>query len=206
MDGPHAETRIRLQVRTLSQLFESLDPSPFHEKDLDPQAADYIIGWAGETPRDAPLVIAVHTSLAQARSRQAGELPGALKRYFDYRAERASQELKELLWEGERALLIGIVLLVVCIGGSQYLKEHSGASTMARLLGESLLILGWVANWRPIEIFLYAWWPMLRRRRLYRRIAAARVVIEAEAPARGEAARKRTSRAAGGRARRAARS
>jgi len=38
-----------------------------------------------------------------------------------------------------------------------------------------LLIFGWVANWRPIEIFLYEWWPIVRRRNLYRRLAAAEV-------------------------------
>ena len=42
--------------------------------------------------------------------------------------------------------------------------------------GEStVLIFGWVANWRPIEIFLYEWWPIVRRRNLYRRLAAAEV-------------------------------
>ena len=38
---------------------------------------------------------------------------------------------------------------------------------------KSLTLLGWVANWRPIEIFLYDWWPIARRRDLYRRLAAA---------------------------------
>jgi hypothetical protein len=31
-------------------------------------------------------------------------------------------------------------------------------------LNEGLLIIGWVANWRPIEIFLYDWRPMRRQR------------------------------------------
>lgn len=44
-----------------------------------------------------------------------------------------------------------------------------------QVVEESLLIFGWVANWRPIEIFLYEWWPIVRRRNLYRRLAAAEV-------------------------------
>ena len=44
-----------------------------------------------------------------------------------------------------------------------------------RLVEESLLILGWVANWRPLEIFLYDWWPLVRRRDLYRRLSEAGV-------------------------------
>ena len=44
-----------------------------------------------------------------------------------------------------------------------------------RLVEESFLILGWVANWRPLEIFLYDWWPLVRRRDLYRRLSEAAV-------------------------------
>jgi hypothetical protein len=34
---------------------------------------------------------------------------------------------------------------------------------VGRVIEESLLIFCWVANWRPIEIFLYEWWPIIRR-------------------------------------------
>lgn len=44
-----------------------------------------------------------------------------------------------------------------------------------RLLDESVLILGWVANWRPLEIFPYDWRPLVRRRDLYRRLSKASV-------------------------------
>jgi hypothetical protein len=46
------------------------------------------------------------------------------------------------------------------------------------LVEESFLILGWVANWRPLEIFLYDWWPLARRRDLYRRLSAAPVELK----------------------------
>ena len=42
---------------------------------------------------------------------------------------------------------------------------------VARVLEESLIIVGWVANWRPIEIWLYDWLPIRRRIQLNRRIA-----------------------------------
>ncbi len=50
------------------------------------------------------------------------------------------------------------------------------------LVEQSFLILGWVANWRPLEIFLYDWWPLARRRRLYRRLAAAAVELKCYEP------------------------
>jgi hypothetical protein len=48
---------------------------------------------------------------------------------------------------------------------------------VAQVVEESLLIFGWVANWRPIEIFLYEWWPIVRRRNLYQRLSAAEVEL-----------------------------
>jgi hypothetical protein len=33
------------------------------------------------------------------------------------------------------------------------------------------LIVGWVAMWRPLEIYLYDWWPVRDRIQLYRRMA-----------------------------------
>ena len=47
--------------------------------------------------------------------------------------------------------------------------------TFSSLVEQSFLILGWVANWRPLEIFLYDWWPIARRRDLYRRLSAAAI-------------------------------
>ena len=41
----------------------SVDPSPFRERDLDPNAAEFIVSWAGEARRDAPLALVVHLDL-----------------------------------------------------------------------------------------------------------------------------------------------
>ncbi len=36
---------IQVHVAELKQLFNSIDPSPFRNKDLDPRAEDFIVGW-----------------------------------------------------------------------------------------------------------------------------------------------------------------
>jgi len=36
------------------------------------------------------------------------------------------------------------------------------ASTFGEIVAEGLLILGWVAMWRPMETLLYDWWPVRR--------------------------------------------
>ena len=39
---PHS---ISLKLRDMSQLFNSMDPSPFIEKDLDDDAEEFIVSW-----------------------------------------------------------------------------------------------------------------------------------------------------------------
>jgi len=41
----------------------------------------------------------------------------------------------------------------------------------SRILDEGLLIIGWVALWRPLEIFLYDWWPIRRKQAVLRQLA-----------------------------------
>jgi hypothetical protein len=45
------------------------------------------------------------------------------------------------------------------------------------MMEQGLFILGWVALWRPLEIFLYDWWPLARRIRLLGRLSNATVEI-----------------------------
>jgi len=171
-----AANAIELRIEEISQLFHTLDPFPFREKDLDTDAEEFIVSWARELPPDQPLKIVVHVPEAQASTPEARELDGALKRYFDHRAQAIRRELRELFRIGRRALAIGLTVLSLCIVGTQTVTTEL-RSPLGRFLGESLTIFGWVANWRPIEIFLYDWWPIVRRRNLYRRLSAAQVEV-----------------------------
>jgi hypothetical protein len=47
---------IEIRVTELLHLFNAIDPSPFRERDLDPAAEAFIVGWASEAPRDARIL------------------------------------------------------------------------------------------------------------------------------------------------------
>jgi hypothetical protein len=79
---------------------------------------------------------------------------------------------------GRRNLGISVPLLIICLTASHLVRLYWGEGPLPSVLRESLVIVGWVANWRPIEMFLYDWWPIARRRDLYRRLANAKVVIK----------------------------
>jgi hypothetical protein len=178
--GNGAGGAIELRVDEITQLFDTLDPFPFRERDLDKDAEEYIVGWAREFPRDRPLRIVVHCPVEEAQPPRARELGAAFSRYFTYRQQVISRELGELFRIGRRSLAIGVVILMICLGSAHVIGTYLGDSPIRRLAEESFILLGWVANWRPLEIFLYEWWPITRRRDLYRRLAAASVEVIAD--------------------------
>jgi hypothetical protein len=98
---------IEIRVEKLGQLFHSLDPLPFREKDLDKDAEEFIVSWARELPRDEPIKIVVHVPEEQLALPEAQDVGPAVKQFFAYRAKVITLELKELFRIGRRSLAIG---------------------------------------------------------------------------------------------------
>jgi hypothetical protein len=88
---------IEIRIESIAQLFHSLDPSPFHEKDLDKDAEEFIVSWARELPSDIPLKIVVHLPGKQLALPEAKNIGPAITRFFSYRAQMIGLELKETL-------------------------------------------------------------------------------------------------------------
>src|SRR4051812_4266289 len=168
---------IEVHVRELSQLFNSMDPSPFLDKDLDVDAEEFITSWARELPIDKPLALLVHLDQPIVRSREAPSLRDAVHAYFQHRSEMSGQRLKEMLRLGRTSLVIGLAFLATCLLIADWLTHLLPDSRVAQIARESLTIGGWVAMWRPMEIFLYSWWPILRERRTQDRLSRMPVRI-----------------------------
>lgn len=180
MASDAGERPIQVRIQTIGQLFHTLDPLPFRERDLDAAVEEYVVGWAGEMPTRAPISIVVRLPANEAGHEDAREIEAAVRNYFAYRAEVVGWELRDLFRMGRVSLAIGLAVLAACILIGRSAGGLLGAGYIRRFFDEGLIILGWVANWRPVEIFLYDWWPIVRRRRLYRRLAAASVRVVAD--------------------------
>jgi hypothetical protein len=176
-----AATAIEVQVTSLEQLFNSLDPFPFRARDLDRAAEEFIVGWARELPSSRPIEIIIHIPEAKARGWNEADIEDSFHRYFQYRADMVGRDLSELFRVGRRSLQIGLAVLLLSVGLSELSNATFGHEGIFAVINEGLIILGWVANWRPIEIFLYEWWPVAGHRALYRRLARANVRFSRQA-------------------------
>jgi len=172
--------RIEMRLRDLAQLFNSMDPTPFHHKDLDPDAEEFIESWALEFPSDSRFHITIHLECMPAEGNPTAIVTEAVHNYFEYKAELVRRELTLLLQRGRVSLAIGLSFLAVCLLCADTMAKL-GEGTFFTLARESFTIGGWVAMWRPLEIFLYDWWPLVRRRRVYRSISRAQIHVSAVA-------------------------
>ena len=89
----------------------------------------------------------------------------AVHHYFRERAEQARLAFRRLMRQGQVSLLIGVVFLAACFTAAELLDQLRPVNRWLLLLREGLIIAGWVAMWRPMEIYLYDWWPLRRRRK-----------------------------------------
>lgn len=79
--------------------------------------------------------------------------------------------------EGRTSLVIGLVFLGLMLVARSFVPPSGMWSDWLR---EGLIISGWVALWKPIDIHLYRWWPVRRLRRLQDRLAAFPVEVAFE--------------------------
>jgi hypothetical protein len=173
--SPRQPRHIELELHEMNQLFNSMDPSPFHDKDLDGDAEEFILNWAQEYAPHEDVTLTIH--LEHWPSEDPTPLMAtAVHNFFAYRAKLNRLEVRRLMEQGRTSLLIGVLFLAVCLLISRVLLAGI-TQQWAGFLRESLTIAGWVAMWRPMQIYLHDWWPVRRRGRTYLKLSRMPVEV-----------------------------
>jgi len=72
---PERCKRIDLKLTTVFQLFVSLDPSPFYDRDIDGQAEEFIVDCAREDELATSFCISIHIEQTEGLTKSRLELP-----------------------------------------------------------------------------------------------------------------------------------
>jgi hypothetical protein len=182
--------RIELELHEANQLFNSMDPSPFVDKDLDGDAEEFIVNWAQEYPLRQPLTLTIHLEHMPAQD-PTPLMAEAIHNFFAYRANLNRLEFRRLMAQGRTSLAIGLGFLTGCLVISNLLLGKA-TGAWAGIIKESLTITGWVAMWRPAQIYLHDWWPIRRRGRFLSKLSTMPVEVVQKIPHTGPAARRST--------------
>ncbi len=145
---------IEIRIRSLTQLFDALDPAPFQERALDRSAESYILSCAGRHRPAEPLRLLVH--FPESLRAHAADATDAIHVHFRRTHEQGERHFRRRMRIGGFALVAALGVLAGSFGLRSLLRDVEG--TLIQGLEEGLLILGWVAMWRPVEILLFEHW------------------------------------------------
>jgi hypothetical protein len=169
---------IELEMNSIKQLYNTFDPSPFFERDLDEDAEDYIISSVHDIAMKKPLTLVFHVPSAEASVLKPDDIAVGIHKHFHNKEEAERRELRLTMRRGRISLLIGLVFLVLCITIERFLAAFIAEKVFIDIIKEGFLICGWVAMWRPIQIYLYDWWPILQNIRVFRKLRRIKVEIK----------------------------
>lgn len=169
---------VEIELDDLQQLFNTLDPSPFHKKDIDADAEEYIVSTVHDIAPKKDIALIVYLPHEKAQIEQPEPLAEAIHNYFEYRCQHARRELRIVLRRGWESLLVGTLFLFACVFLQSLLPLVIKHPVVLHFLQEGLIICGWVAMWGPIQVFLYEWRPIGSMLSVYRKLTRVRVDIQ----------------------------
>lgn len=167
---------IELVLRNVMQLFNSLDPSPFHEKELDPDAEEYIFNAVVDQPKKVPVKMAIYLPEESITDTTRESIILGIHNHFIYKSSVSDRELRRLFERGRMVLLVAMGFLFGSLLGRQVLSTFD-QTLLIRMAEEGLLIFGWVTLWEPVYIFIYGWWPIVQKRRIYDKITTMEIAV-----------------------------
>lgn len=153
---------IDLRIQSLEQLFDSLDPAPFHTKALDRDADAYLRESAGEHASLQGLSITIHGPAALKHCLE--DIASGIHTHFRMASQQAERRHRRRRRVGRVALIAGTVILVLALFLRTWVKTIEGS--FGEVLAEGLLILAWVALWRPIETIGFDSWESRAERKM----------------------------------------
>ena len=167
---------IEIGLNNINQLFNSLDPSPFIKREIEHNIKNYILESLQELPINSNVKVLLHVPHSiDLDDRKL--VADAIHNYFNYCHDGKAKELRQLFRTGRISLTIALVFLGTCITIDNLISSLFGG-TIVKILHEGLFIVGWVAMWRPIEIFLYDWVPIYQEQRIFRKLCKVSIEIK----------------------------
>ena len=167
---------IEVRVRGTQQLFDARDPSPFRERDLDDDFVEYFVSAAREFSISSPLKIIIYIEEEETTLLPIDSIRAAIHSYLAYQMDLQRGDLKSYVKRAQLFLLLGLLVLVGCIGLAQNIVVPTPPGALG-ILREGIVIFGWVSVWKPIELILFDWYPLFERLRFYRKLLTTEIDI-----------------------------
>ena len=142
---------------------------------LTPDAEEFLIEEAEKYSYRAAIHLKVY--LPPENLNRSKEVELAIHQHFAYRKNKALKQLSRTLRLGWRGLLIAIIFLSVLVLLTLIIIRQIPEGGLSVIVREILIILGWVALWRPADLLLYEWRPFKRDANFFEKLERCKVEV-----------------------------
>ncbi|MGE0484062.1 MAG: hypothetical protein AB7Q81_07970 [Gammaproteobacteria bacterium] len=165
-----------IAVDGVEDLFDHFERGmPYGRRDLAPAVADYLAECASEVGSAAFVLRVRFARLPPADG--ATRIDQAITSFFDYLAAAERSAMTTMARKSLVLFLLGLGLLFVAVWLNRWLGIER--SVVGDVFGEGVTVAAWVALWEALATFIVEWAPHRRELAMYRRLAAAEVLLEA---------------------------
>lgn len=172
-------TTLQLPVVSVQSLLDTAG-SALAAPHLHPDAVAMLLSLAGQSPRNTHF--ALEFTVPPQDTGRLEEVREAVEAQFTRTQEDAARHLRQIMRNGRVAAVVGLLFMAVLLGSVQAVLLLTD-SHIVKAVSESLMIVAWVAVWRPAELLLYEHWPVRRQRALAGQLARADVTLIARTAA-----------------------
>ena len=166
-------SEIILELNDVDQLLIAPDSLFFGRRMLNADAEEIIIEDAAIAPANDQILLKIHLGNNEIRSRD--EITTAIHQHFTYRRKKSERQLKKILHLGWQSLLTSIIFFGLLVFLTFIIVKLLPEGRVSLTFRELLIILGWVALWRPADLLLYEWRPIKRDVNLFRKLEQCQV-------------------------------
>ena len=173
------ETNISIPLHSTGPVWRLSARGPDEPHTLDEAIGQSMIERASMLPADQPvrLTIVLPADELSANAKVPAAIRSAIQAEFARRRETAEYDLRRTRRSGWVSLCVGAIVLLSLMLLVEAIREWAPQRRVTTILEEGLMIIAWVALWRPAELLLYDQWPIRRDIALLRRIESADVEV-----------------------------
>jgi hypothetical protein len=182
---------IEIDLTSVEQIFNSFDHAPFHEKELDPAAEQYIVDIVDDFPLKTPFHLIIYLPVCIHCKDHSDKIPAAIRAHFRYRMIEQDLKFRARFRYGRWAFLVGLIFVAAMMVLRQFLYGASDSTHIVpQIIADVLLIIAWAAMWEPVTVLLYELWPLIQQKRIYEKISRMEIEVrpsqETSAPDQGQ--------------------
>jgi hypothetical protein len=153
MNSPEpSDTQFAIRLDSISDLFWPFDARPVADRTLSADARWYLLDEWDRLRGDKPASLTVYAPASERSETDEGAVRAAIHRSLE-KAAGPLRRVDPLSRQEMVALRIGIVFLFLSIVVSTAIERSTDDVFLAGI-SQGILVVGWVALWRPAERFI----------------------------------------------------